>query len=155
MPKQALEKSTATIPLPAAIRPASTTRTVSKTSSTGISANASSQNVPKHNGNRHLPRVVEKNPVSNSAFSANSARRCSSKNDGFNQSEQRAPNDSQLKVAVSWRQFVSAKSALSQLAKTVMRVLRRGPHMRPVHRDPRHSTLQLHEACNGMAKSPI
>jgi hypothetical protein len=128
MPKHAglhLEKSTVTIPLPGATEPLGTISTVNKTSSTGISAKPSPQNAPKHNDNSHLPPVPEKNLVSNSAFSANSAGR-SLKNYAFNANEERALNDSELKVAAGWRQFVSGKSALIGLIKALTQVKRWG-----------------------------
>jgi hypothetical protein len=89
------EKSPARIPLPSATQPPSTTSTVNKTSSTGISADASSRNAPKPNGNGHLPPAPEKILVSNSAFSANSAGR-SLKNCGFNANEERALKNSDV-----------------------------------------------------------
>jgi len=67
------EKGTAIIPEPTSSRPPSTTSTVSRISSTGISAKAFFQNAPKLNSDRRLQRILEKNLVSNSAFSANSA----------------------------------------------------------------------------------
>jgi hypothetical protein len=122
------EISPATRPLPVAVKPPSTTSTVNKTVGTGISADAPSQNAPKTNGNCHLPPLPEENPVSNSAFSANSARRCSLKNYEFDPNKERALSDSELKVAGCWRQFVSGKSALIKLIKALMQVERRGAH---------------------------
>jgi hypothetical protein len=110
----------------AASMPPSTTSTVNKTSNTGISAKASSQNTPKHNGNGHLQPIPEKNSVSNSAFSANSARQCSLKNYGFNPNEERALNDFELTVAAGWRQLVSGESALIEVIKALVQVSRRG-----------------------------
>jgi hypothetical protein len=125
------EKRLASVTVLAFIKkPPSPTSTVKKTSSTGISATASFKNTPKHNGNGHLQPIPEKKPVSNSAFSANSARQRSFKNYGFNPSEERALNDSDLKVAAGWRQFVSSKSTLIELIKALRRVLWGGDHPR-------------------------
>jgi hypothetical protein len=113
------EKGLAIIPVLANTRtPPSTTSTAIKTSSTGISARTSFQNTPKGNADGHLQPIAEKNPVSNSAFSANTARRSSLENYGSNAIEGRVPDDSDLKVTAGWRQFVSGKLALIYTSQT-------------------------------------